>query len=66
METVRKIIAECPIGRVVEVKTIDMFGFIFERKLVKETTRAWRAFNALEIGRIEEWSTVKPYMTEGY
>lgn len=53
MKTHSKVIGECPIGKVVQVDTVDMFGFLFDRKFVKEYDRGWRAYDLLGRDSIE-------------
>lgn len=47
MKTYSKVLGECPLGRLVQVDTVDICGFLFDRKVVKEYNRDWRAFDIL-------------------
>ena len=55
-----EIIGTCPIGRLVKITRIDRFGFFAGSEIVKQRTKAWKAFTWAEIP-VELWSMYRPY-----
>lgn len=45
MRTYTDIVGECPIGKIIRIETVDMFGFLFDRKYEVEYSKSWNAYH---------------------